>query len=70
MPSSAPVAYDSKIEGNVIFTRIDAAIPVVRVYDRTGKLRRQFDNDDDEFGEHGFSYKQHIVPLVDQLLRE
>src|SRR5437588_10104940 len=30
MPSTAPVAYDSKIEGNVIFTRIDAAINWVR----------------------------------------
>ena len=30
MPSTAPVAYDSKIEGNVIFTRVDAAINWMR----------------------------------------
>ena len=30
MPAAAPVAYDSKIEGNVIFTRIDAAMNWMR----------------------------------------
>src|SRR5437588_1217778 len=30
MPSTAPVAYDSKIEWNVIFTRVDAAINWMR----------------------------------------
>ena len=54
-----------------LFTALQAAaIPVVRVYDRSGKLRKQFDNDDDEFGEQGFSYEQHIDPLVSELLQE
>jgi thiol-disulfide isomerase/thioredoxin len=54
-----------------LFPAIEAAaIPVVRVYDKSGQLRKQFDNDDEEFGEHGFSYEQHIAPLVAQLLRE
>ena len=30
MPATAPVAYDSKIEGNVIFTRLDAAMNWMR----------------------------------------
>ena len=30
MPTLAPAAYDSKIEGNVIFTRLDAAINWMR----------------------------------------
>ena len=54
-----------------LFPAIEAAaIPVVRVYDKSGQLRKQFDNDEDEFGEHGFSYEQHIAPLVAQLLGE
>lgn len=54
-----------------LFELLDAAaIPVVRVYDRTGKLRKQFDNDENEYGDEGFSYDKHIVPLVEQLLRE
>ena len=54
-----------------LFQALDAAaIPVVRVYDRAGQLRRQFDNDDNEYGDDGFSYERHIVPLVEQLLRE
>ena len=54
-----------------LFTALDAAaIPVVRVYDRSGKLRKQFDNDDNEYGEQGFRYEQHIAPLVEELLKE
>jgi thiol-disulfide isomerase/thioredoxin len=54
-----------------LFPAIEAAaIPVVRVYDRTGKLRKQFDNDEEEFGDQGFSYEQHIAPLVAKLLKE
>jgi NADH-quinone oxidoreductase subunit B len=30
MPSTSPVAYDSKIEGNVIFTKLDASINWMR----------------------------------------
>jgi thiol-disulfide isomerase/thioredoxin len=54
-----------------LFQALDAAaVPIVRVYDRTGKLRKQFDNDDEEFGEQGFSYARHIAPLVAKLLQE
>lgn len=47
-----------------------AAIPIVRVYDKQGKLRKQFTNDDAEYGEEGFTYADHIEPLVKQLLAE
>jgi thiol-disulfide isomerase/thioredoxin len=45
-----------------------AAVPVVRVYDRSGKLHKQFDNDENEYGEAGFSYEKHIAPLVAELI--
>jgi hypothetical protein len=54
-----------------VFQIIDAAsIPIVRVYDREGKLRKQFVNDYEEFGKEGFTYQKHITPLVEQLLSE
>jgi thiol-disulfide isomerase/thioredoxin len=54
-----------------LFQALDAAaIPVVRVYDRAGNLHKQFDNDEEEFGKDGFTYEQHIAPLVEKLLSE
>jgi len=54
-----------------LYTALDAAaIPVVRVYDRSGQLRQQFDNDDNEYGDNGFSYAKHIAPLIEKLLKE
>jgi thiol-disulfide isomerase/thioredoxin len=47
-----------------------AAVPIVRVYDRTGKLHKQFDNDENEYGDVGFSYERHIAPLVARLVQE
>ena len=52
-----------------LFEALDAAaIPAVRVYDRSGQLRQQFDNDDNEYSDEGFSYEKNITPLVEQLL--
>lgn len=45
-----------------------ASIPVVQVYDRNGKLARQFDNEKDEYGKDGFTYEKHITPYVQQLV--
>jgi hypothetical protein len=45
-----------------------AAVPAVLVYDQSGTLQKRFDNDDGEFGEAGFSYREHVVPLVEELL--
>lgn len=44
-----------------------AAVPVVLVYDREGKLARRFDNEASEYGEEGFTYEQHIIPFVKEL---
>jgi thiol-disulfide isomerase/thioredoxin len=44
-----------------------AAVPIVLVYDRQGVLRKTFTNDDGAYGENGFSYAQHITPLVEEL---
>lgn len=46
------------------------AIPAVLVYDRAGQLRKRFDNDDQQYGEQGFTYREHVLPLVDTLLAE
>jgi thiol-disulfide isomerase/thioredoxin len=47
-----------------------AAVPIVRVYDRQGRLHKQFDNDANEFGDEGFSYERNIAPLVARLIEE
>ena len=54
-----------------LYRRLDlASIPAVLVYDRTGALRKRFDNDRDEYGAEGFTFPGHVVPLVEQLLGE
>jgi thiol-disulfide isomerase/thioredoxin len=45
-----------------------AAIPAVYVYDATGKLAKRFDNDAGDYGDEGFSYKKHILPMIEQLI--
>jgi len=47
-----------------------AAIPAVYVYDIHGKLAKRFDNDSGEYGDEGFTYKDHIVPLIEELMAE
>jgi hypothetical protein len=47
-----------------------AAVPAVLVYDQTGQLRKRFDNDAQEYGADGFTYEEHIAPLVKALLAE
>jgi hypothetical protein len=47
-----------------------AAIPAVFVYGTDGKLKNRFDNDSLEFGEDGFTYEKHIIPLIEDLLAE
>lgn len=54
-----------------LYTKIGiASIPVIQVYDRTGKLRKQFDNEKAEYGKDGFTYQKHIVPFVAELVKE
>ncbi len=46
-----------------------AAIPAVFVYDRTGKLRKRFDNEDAKTEAEAFTYEQ-VETLVNELLKE
>jgi len=45
-----------------------AAIPAAYVYDPDGKLIKRFDNEKQEYGKEGFTYEQHIEPLINKLL--
>jgi thiol-disulfide isomerase/thioredoxin len=47
-----------------------ASIPVIQVYDRAGKLSKQFDNEKNEYGKDGFTYAQHIIPYVRQQVKK
>jgi thiol-disulfide isomerase/thioredoxin len=47
-----------------------ASIPVVQVYDRQGKLVKQFDNEKSLYGKEGFRYDKHIYPFVAELLKQ
>jgi thiol-disulfide isomerase/thioredoxin len=47
-----------------------ASIPVAQVYGRDGKLVKQFDNEKEEYGDKGFSYEEHITPLVKSLVEK
>ncbi len=50
--------------------RVDvASIPAALVFDREGKLHKVFKNDDNEYGDEGFTYEKHITPLVEQLAK-
>lgn len=54
-----------------VYSEIDlASIPAIYVYDKAGKLRKRFDNDLAEYGDEGFTYEKHVIPLVDELLAE
>jgi len=46
------------------------APPAVYVYDKAGQLRKRFDNDSAEYGAEGFTYRDHIAPLVRELVAE
>ena len=43
-----------------------ASIPVVQVFDREGELVKQFEDDESQYGEGGFTYADHIRPVVEQ----
>jgi hypothetical protein len=52
-----------------LFKKLGAvAVPIVLVYDREGRLRRKFTHDEQAYGSEGFTYAQHITPLVEELL--
>ena len=43
-----------------------AAIPIVDVYDRTGKLAKRFTSED---GKH-FTYQKDVIPFVESLIKK
>lgn len=45
-----------------------AAIPAAMVYDRAGNLHKKFTNDDGEYGKGGYTYKQDVYPVVEELV--
>ena len=54
-----------------VYEKIDlASIPAILVYDRDGELLKRFDNDMNEYGEEGFTYADHINPIVERALGE
>ena len=56
------------MQGDELFEKIKlASIPAVYVFGPDGKLVTRFDNDEGKFGEE-FTYKKHIIPLVEKLI--
>lgn len=52
-----------------MYTQLDlGSIPAIYVYDAQGKVHKRFDNDSGEYGEEGFTYQDHVIPLVEELL--
>ena len=47
-----------------------ASIPAIFVYAADGKPKKRFDNDYLEFGKEGFTYQEHVIPLIEKLLSE
>jgi len=45
-----------------------ASIPAVYVYDTQGKMAKRFDNDAGDYGDEGFTYEDHIIPLIEKLM--
>lgn len=53
---------------HVVMEKISlASIPAVMVFGRDGELVKRFDNDQGLYGE-GFTYQDHVVPLVQELV--
>ena len=51
-----------------VLAKIDASgVPVVLVYGADGQLAKLFE-DDGSYGEEGFTYEQHIAPLVNDMV--
>ncbi|MEX2027476.1 MAG: TlpA disulfide reductase family protein [Pirellulaceae bacterium] len=61
--------YLSSTSDTDVYAKLEvAAVPVVYVYGRDGQLAKRFDNEKDEYGKEGFTYKDHIAPLVKELI--
>lgn len=47
-----------------------SGIPAILVYRPDGALSKRFDNDKEEYGKEGFTYKEHVIPHVEKLVGE
>lgn len=58
----------SSTPSDELFDQIQlASIPAVYVFGPDGKLVNRFDNDEGKYGDE-FTYKEHVIPLVERLL--
>ena len=58
----------SSTPSDELFDQMDlGSIPAIYVFDPSGRLVQRFDNDDRDSGDE-FTYKDHVVPLVEKLL--
>jgi len=56
---------------DVLYKKVGiASVPVVQVYDRSGKLAKQFDNEKEEYGKEGFTYEKDIAPYVRKMTKD
>lgn len=54
-----------------LYKKLDlAAIPAAYVYGTDGKLQKRFDNETLAYGQEGFTYEEHIVPFIDEMLQQ
>lgn len=61
--------FISSVPDTDLYKQLDlGAVPAVLVYDREGRLQKRFDNDANAYGADGFTYRDHVAPLVAELL--
>jgi thiol-disulfide isomerase/thioredoxin len=62
--------YLCSVSSDELYAQLNlASIPAVLVYGTDGKLVNRFDNDEGKYGDE-FTYPDHVIPLVEQLLQE
>jgi thiol-disulfide isomerase/thioredoxin len=60
----------SNVPSDELFEELGfASIPVVYVYGKDGELKKRFDNEEELYGEEGFTYQKDIIPFVEELLK-
>lgn len=60
-----------RMQDEKLYEKLDlAGPPAVYVWDKSGKLRKRFDNEQNDYGPDGFTYEKHVLPFVQQLLDE
>lgn len=61
----------SNVLPEVIYNKLEiASIPVVYVFDQTGKIAKRFDNEQADKPEKEFTYQKDIIPFIESLLKK